>query len=87
MIVILIVLRDQPLRKWPLGLTLNTILSKVASAALILPISEAIGGFVAKLRATHLILKSSTRRLVGLGAHSFLYFVRKAGLWLPWALF
>jgi len=43
MIVILLVLRDQPLRKWPLGLTLNTILSKVASAALILPISEAIG--------------------------------------------
>jgi hypothetical protein len=43
MIVILIVLRDQPLRKWPLGLTLNTILSKIASAALILPISEAIG--------------------------------------------
>jgi hypothetical protein len=37
------VLQNQPLGKWPLGLTLITILSKVASAALILPISEAIG--------------------------------------------
>jgi hypothetical protein len=36
-------LSDQPLNKWPLGLTIITILSKVASAALILPISEAIG--------------------------------------------
>jgi hypothetical protein len=43
MIVILVVLQNQPLGKWPLGLTLITILSKVASAALILPISEAIG--------------------------------------------
>lgn len=32
-----------PLSKWPIGLTLITILSKIASAALILPISEAIG--------------------------------------------
>jgi hypothetical protein len=29
--------------RWPLGLTIVTVLSKVASAALILPISEAIG--------------------------------------------
>jgi hypothetical protein len=33
----------QTLSKWPLGLTIITILSKIASAALILPISEAIG--------------------------------------------
>lgn len=36
-------LDDQSLNKWPLGLTIITVLSKVASAALILPISEAIG--------------------------------------------
>jgi hypothetical protein len=36
-------LKDQPLRKWPLGLTAITILSKISSVALILPISEAIG--------------------------------------------
>jgi hypothetical protein len=36
-------LRDQPHNEWPLGLTIITILSKIASAALILPISEAIG--------------------------------------------
>lgn len=42
-IAILISLRDQPLAKWSLGLTSITILSKIASAALILPISEAIG--------------------------------------------
>ncbi|EFQ91110.1 hypothetical protein PTT_12140 [Pyrenophora teres f. teres 0-1] len=36
-------LDNQSLSKWPLGLTIITILSKIASAALILPISEAIG--------------------------------------------
>jgi hypothetical protein len=36
-------LQDQPRTKWPLGLTFVTILSKIASATLILPISEAIG--------------------------------------------
>lgn len=36
-------MKDEPLRKWPHGLTIVAILSKVASAALILPISEAIG--------------------------------------------
>ncbi|KAI8935463.1 hypothetical protein NX059_008033 [Plenodomus lindquistii] len=35
--------RDQPLSRWPWALTVNNILSKIASAALILPISEAIG--------------------------------------------
>ncbi|KAF1911258.1 hypothetical protein BDU57DRAFT_507084 [Ampelomyces quisqualis] len=42
-IAILASLKDQPLARWPLGLTIITILSKIASAALILPISEAIG--------------------------------------------
>ncbi|KAE8836663.1 hypothetical protein HRS9139_04761 [Pyrenophora teres f. teres] len=36
-------LSDKPLNKWPLGLVFITVLSKIASAALILPISEAIG--------------------------------------------
>jgi len=36
-------LNDKPLNKWPLGLIFITVLSKIASAALILPISEAIG--------------------------------------------
>ncbi|USP81789.1 hypothetical protein yc1106_09063 [Curvularia clavata] len=36
-------LKDKPLNAWAPGLTIITILSKVASAALILPISEAIG--------------------------------------------
>jgi hypothetical protein len=40
---ILASLNNQPLSKWPLGLTVITVLSKIASAALILPISEAIG--------------------------------------------
>ena len=40
---ILVVLKDRPLGKWPPGLFIVTVLSKVASAALILPISEAIG--------------------------------------------
>jgi hypothetical protein len=39
----LVSLKDQSLTKWPLGLSIVTVLSKVASAALILPISEAIG--------------------------------------------
>ncbi|KAF2036629.1 hypothetical protein EK21DRAFT_51413 [Setomelanomma holmii] len=42
-IIILASLKDQALNKWPLGLTIITVLSKIASAALILPISEAIG--------------------------------------------
>lgn len=36
-------LDGQSLHQWPIGLTVITVLSKVASAALILPISEAIG--------------------------------------------
>ncbi|RAR16511.1 hypothetical protein DDE83_000076 [Stemphylium lycopersici] len=36
-------LDDQSLGKWPPGLTIITILSKIATGALILPISEAIG--------------------------------------------
>jgi hypothetical protein len=42
-IALLASLRDAPLARWPLGLTIITVLSKLASAALILPISEAIG--------------------------------------------
>jgi hypothetical protein len=42
-IAILASLNNRPLARWPLGLTVITVLSKVASAALILPISEAIG--------------------------------------------
>jgi hypothetical protein len=42
-VAILVVLKDQPLGKWPPGLFIVTVLSKIASAALILPISEAIG--------------------------------------------
>ncbi|CAN9085811.1 unnamed protein product [Alternaria alternata] len=40
---VLYYLHDQPLSKWPSGLTIIAVLSKLASAALILPISEAIG--------------------------------------------
>ncbi|KAF2830652.1 hypothetical protein CC86DRAFT_378915 [Ophiobolus disseminans] len=36
-------LQNRPLGKWSFGLTIITVLSKIASAALILPISEAIG--------------------------------------------
>jgi hypothetical protein len=43
MIVILATLKDQPLNRWTSSLTIITVLSKIASAALILPISEAIG--------------------------------------------
>ncbi|KAL6712187.1 hypothetical protein ACN47E_000064 [Coniothyrium glycines] len=48
-IAVLIVLRDQPASKWPfdnIGLTLNTfvsILSRIAGAALLLPVAEALG--------------------------------------------
>jgi hypothetical protein len=42
-IAILVSLKDRPLARWPLGLTIINVLSKIASAALILPISEAIG--------------------------------------------
>jgi hypothetical protein len=42
-IAILVVLDNHPLSKWPFGLTIINVLTKVASAALILPISEAIG--------------------------------------------
>jgi hypothetical protein len=42
-IAILASLSNQPLSKWSLELTVITVLSKIASAALILPISEAIG--------------------------------------------
>jgi hypothetical protein len=40
---ILIYLNDQSLTKWSSGLTIITVLSKLASAALILPVSEALG--------------------------------------------
>ena len=40
---ILLRIDDRSLNKWPMGLTIITVLSKIASAALILPISEAIG--------------------------------------------
>jgi hypothetical protein len=40
---VLYYLDDQTLNKWPPGLTLITILSMIATAALILPISESIG--------------------------------------------
>jgi hypothetical protein len=42
-VAILASLSNQPLSKWSLELTVITVLSKIASAALILPISEAIG--------------------------------------------
>jgi hypothetical protein len=48
-IAVLVVLRDQPLAKWPftsMGLTLNafvSILSRIAGAALLLPVAEALG--------------------------------------------
>jgi hypothetical protein len=42
-VAVLISLKDKPLSNWPIGLTFVTVLSKIASAALILPISEAIG--------------------------------------------
>jgi hypothetical protein len=40
---ILVALQDRPLSQWSAGLMVVTVLSKIASAALILPISEAIG--------------------------------------------
>lgn len=40
---ILCYLRNQPLSKWPLGLTFVTALAKIAAATLIIPTSEAIG--------------------------------------------
>ncbi|KAF2110762.1 hypothetical protein BDV96DRAFT_500641 [Lophiotrema nucula] len=45
-IIVLYIYQRQPLPKWPLGLTLNafiSVLAKVASAALLLPVSEALG--------------------------------------------
>lgn len=45
-IIVLYFYRDKPLPKWPLGLTLNvyiSVLAKVSSAALLLPVSEALG--------------------------------------------
>ncbi|KAH9864229.1 hypothetical protein J1614_010163 [Plenodomus biglobosus] len=48
-IAVLVVLRDKPTSKWPfdgLGLTLNTfvsVLSRIAGAALLLPVAEALG--------------------------------------------
>ncbi|KAF2731233.1 hypothetical protein EJ04DRAFT_526326 [Polyplosphaeria fusca] len=44
--IVLFVYKDKRIPKWPLGLTLNayiSVLSKVASASLLLPVSEAIG--------------------------------------------
>jgi hypothetical protein len=45
-IVVLCFYQNQPLPRWPLGLTLNayiSVLAKIASAALLLPVSEALG--------------------------------------------
>jgi hypothetical protein len=45
-VIVLAVYKDKRIPKWPLGLTLNayiSILAKVASAALLLPVSEALG--------------------------------------------
>jgi hypothetical protein len=45
-VIVLICYKDKRIPKWPLGLTLNayiSVLSKVASAALLLPVSEALG--------------------------------------------
>ena len=45
-IIVLYVYRHQPLPRWPMGLTLNayiSILAKVSSAALLLPVSEGLG--------------------------------------------
>ncbi|KAF1978754.1 hypothetical protein BU23DRAFT_418875, partial [Bimuria novae-zelandiae CBS 107.79] len=45
-VIVLARYRDQRIPKWPLGLTLNayiSVLAKVASAALMLPVSEALG--------------------------------------------
>ena len=45
-VIVLLILKDEKLPRWPLGLTLNAyiaVLSKVAGAALLLPVSEALG--------------------------------------------
>lgn len=45
-VVMLFIYKNDPIPNWPLGLTLNayiSVLSKIASAALLLPISEALG--------------------------------------------
>lgn len=45
-IIVLLKLKDKRIPPWPMGLTINTyvaILSKIAGAALILPVSEALG--------------------------------------------
>ncbi|KAF2678295.1 hypothetical protein K458DRAFT_140294 [Lentithecium fluviatile CBS 122367] len=42
-IFILLYLSNRSLNKWPVGLTIFTVLTKIASAALILPTSEALG--------------------------------------------
>lgn len=45
-VIVLIVYQRQPLPRWPFGLTVNayiSVLAKVASAALLLPVSEALG--------------------------------------------
>ncbi|KAJ4359626.1 uncharacterized protein N0V89_000181 [Didymosphaeria variabile] len=42
-IAILIYMRNQPLSRWPFGLTVITVLAKIAAATLIIPTSEAIG--------------------------------------------
>ncbi|KAF2734688.1 hypothetical protein EJ04DRAFT_564103 [Polyplosphaeria fusca] len=45
-IIMLMVYKNERIPKWPLGLTLNayiSVLSKIASAALLLPVSEALG--------------------------------------------
>jgi hypothetical protein len=45
-VIMLMVLQDKRIPTWPLGLTLNayiSVLSKTASAALLLPVSEALG--------------------------------------------
>lgn len=45
-IIVLFIYQRRPIPKWPLGLTLNafiSVLAKIASAALLLPVSEALG--------------------------------------------
>jgi hypothetical protein len=45
-IVVLVVYKDKNIPNWPLGLTLNayiSVLSKISTAALLLPVSEALG--------------------------------------------
>lgn len=47
-VIVLFIYRGKRIPSWPLGLTLNayiSVLSKVATAALLVPVSEALGQF------------------------------------------